>query len=65
MAGFLIPYYKLREELPIGARLRVLQSPPQSRLRGPRADIWLTVAAWIWAGYFMAVAAGACWLLLT
>jgi hypothetical protein len=46
----------------IHARLRLLESPPQAKLRGPRADIWLTVSAWLWTAYLAGVALAALWL---
>jgi len=36
----------------------------RSRPRGPRADLWLTVSAWIWAAYLAGLAAAGIWLLL-
>ena len=48
----------------MGARLRLLETPPQAKPRGARADIWLTVSAWLWAAYFTGLAAFAAWLFL-
>jgi hypothetical protein len=51
------------EKRAIDAPLRLLQTRSW-KLRGPRADIWLTVSAWLWAAYFAALAVTASWLLL-
>jgi hypothetical protein len=62
LASVAVPYYLLGDAM--GARLKLLDAPPQPRLRGAHADIWLTVSAWLWAGYFASLALVGLWLLL-
>ena len=45
---------------PIGVRLKMLAGRPA---RGPRADPWLTISAWLWAIYLAGVGAAGVWLL--
>ena len=48
----------------MGARLKLLETLPQEKPRRARADIWLTVSAWLWAAYFAGLAAFGAWLVL-
>jgi hypothetical protein len=46
----------------IAARLRILDTGPQARLRGRHADLWRTVSGWFWMTYLIGLAAGGVWL---
>jgi len=48
----------------MGARFRLLETPSQTRPRGARTDIWLTVSAWLWTAYFAILTAFGAWLVL-
>ena len=61
-AAVAAPYYLLGGSM--GARLKLLETLPQEKPRRARADIWLTVSAWLWAAYFAGLAAFGAWLVL-
>jgi hypothetical protein len=41
--------------------LRLLQTEKAPGLRGPNADIWRTVSAWIWTTYVLLIAGALLW----
>jgi hypothetical protein len=44
--------------------LRLVGNASAQRLRGAHADLWRTLAAWIWATYVLVIGAALLWWML-